>query len=137
MEEKNNTGGNSEKPREFSSIIKGVFIFFMVTSGLNCITKLVTNLMIGNTSLGIIMFICELANIFFLYVILQKKCWGLFALFGMLLIQIPLNIFMNCPDMDTIYISTFLRMAVFSIILLIPQNGLTGWAVLFGKDKHI
>ena len=85
MEEKNNTIGNSEKPRELSSIIKGVFIFFMITSGLNCITKLATNLMIENTSLGIIMFICELANIYFLYVILQKKSWGLFALFGMLL----------------------------------------------------
>lgn len=136
MEEKNNTSGNSEKPREFSSIIKGVFIFFMITSGLNCITKLATNLMIENTSLGIIMFICELANIYFLYVILQKKSWGLFALFGMLLIQIPINLFMNCPDMDTIYISTFLRMAVFSIILFIQKNGLSGWAVLFGKEKH-
>lgn len=136
MEEKNNSGGNSEKPREFSSIIKGVFIFFMVTSGLNCITKLATNLMIGNTSLGIAMFICELANIYFLYVILQKKSWGLIALFGMLLLQLPLNIFLNCPDMDEIYISTFVRMAVFSIILFIPKNGITGWTILFGEDKH-
>jgi len=136
MEEKNNAIGNTEKPREFSSIIKGVFIFFMITSGLNCITKFATNLMIENTSLGIIMFICELANIYFLYVILQKKSWGIFALFGMLLIQIPLNLIMNYPDMDTIYISTFLRMVVFSIILFIPKNGLTGWAVLFGKEKH-
>lgn len=136
MGKKNNTDRNSEKPREFSSIIKVVFIFFMITSGINCITKLVTNLMIGNTSLGILMFICELANIYFLYVILQKKTWGLFALFGMLLIQIPLNLIMNYPDMDTIYISTFLRMVVFSIILFIPKNGLTGWAVLFGKEKY-
>ena len=82
------------------------------------------------------MFICELANIYFLYVILQKKSWGLFALFGMLLIQIPINLFMNCPDMDTIYVSTLLRMAVFSIILFIQKNGLSGWAVLFGKEKH-
>lgn len=137
MEEKSNTGENSEKLREFSSIIKGVFIFFMVTSGLNCITKLATNLMLGNTSSGIIMFICELANIYFLYVILKKKSWGLIALFGMLLLQIPLNIFLKCPDMDKIYISTFLRMLVFSIILLIPKNGITGWVVLFGKVKHL
>lgn len=136
MEEKNNAGENSEKPREFSGIIKGVFIFFMVTSGLNCITKFATNLMIGNTSLGIIMLICELANIYFLYVILQKKSWGLIALFGILLLQIPLNIFLNCPDMDEIYISTFVRIVILSIILFIPKNGLAGWAVLFGKDKH-
>ena len=136
MEEKNKTGGNSKKPREFSSIIKGVFIFFMVTSGLNCITKFATNLMIGNILLGIIMFICELANIYFLCVILQKKSWGLIALYGMLLLQIPLNIFLNCPDMDKIYISAFVRIIIFSIILFIPKNGLTGWAVLFGKDKY-
>ena len=136
MEEKNSTGGNSEKPKEFSSIIKGVLIFFMVTSGLNCITKLATNLMMGNTSLGIIMFVCELANIYFIYVILQKKYWGLIAFFGMLLFQIPLNILLNCPDMNTIYISTFSRIIVFSIILLIPKNGITGWSILFGKDKH-
>ena len=137
MEEKNNTGENAEKPKEFSSIIKGVFIFFMVTSGLNCITKLATNLMMGNTPLGIIMFICELANIYFLYVILQKKNWGLIALFGMLLFQIPINILLNCPDMNAIYMSTFSRMLVFSIILLIPKNGITGWSILFGKDKHL
>ena len=83
------------------------------------------------------MFICELANIYFLYVILQKKSWGLIALFGMLLFQIPLNIFLKCPDMDTIYISAFLRIVVFSIILLIPKNGITGWAILFGKDMHL
>ena len=137
MEEKYNLAGNSEKPREFSNILKGVLIFFMVTSGLNCITKLATNLMIGNTPLGIFMFICELANIYFLYVILQKKYWGLIALFGMLLFQIPLNILLNCPDMTTIYISTFFRILVFSIILLIPKNGITGWSILFGKDKHL
>ncbi len=137
MEEKNNAGGNSEKLREFSNIIKGVFIFFMVTSGFNCITKLATNLTMGHTSLGIVMFICELANIYFIYVILQKKYWGLIAFFGMLLLQIPLNILLKCPDMDAIYISTFSRILVFSIILLIPKNGITGWSILFGKDKHL
>lgn len=137
MEEKNKTGGYSENPREFSSIIKGIFIFFMLTSGFNGITKFAINLMMGNTSLGIIMFICEMSNIYFLYVILQKKSWGLIAFFGMMLLQIPLNIFLECPDMDKIYISIFLRMLVFSLILLIPKNKITGWAILFGKEKHL
>jgi len=128
-------GESTRKPREYSSIVSGIFIFFMVTSGINCISKLLTNLVVGNIVLGIIMFVCEVANIYFLYAILQKKGWGIWALLGMLLLQIPLNLIIGCPDMESVYLSTFIRIAVFSLILLIPKKGVMAWSVLLSKGE--
>lgn len=120
---------------ELNSFVRGLFIFFLITSGINCLTKLLTNLGIGNTTLGIAMFICEVANCFFLYKMLKHKGWALLALFGMLLLQIPLNLALGNPDMQSVYISTFMRIIVFSVLLLIPKNGVTGWQVLFSQSS--
>jgi len=130
-EQDNNT---QKQPAEFNSVVRGIFIFLLITSAINCLTKLLTNLGLGNTTLGLIMFVMEAANCIFLYMMLQRKGWAVLALFGMLLLQIPLNLVLENPDMQSVYISTFLRIIVFSILLLIPKNGITGWQVLFEKN---
>ncbi len=122
--------------KDFNGIVKGLFVFFLATSAINSVSKLVTNLTWGNTSLGIIMFLCEAACCYFIYVMLQKKSWGLLALFGMLLLQIPLNLILGNPNMESVYISTFMRIGIFSLLLLIPKNKITGWSVFFGKQSQ-
>ena len=131
-EQENNT---PKQPAELNSVVRGIFIFFLVTSAINCLTKLLTNLGLGNTTLGLIMFVMEVANCVFLYMMLQRKGWAVLAFFGMLLLQIPLNLALGNPDMSSVYFSTFLRITVFSILLLIPKNGVTGWQVLFGQSS--
>lgn len=120
-------------PAELNSFVKGLFIFFLVTSAINCLTKFATNLVHGNITLGILMFVLEVACCIFLYMMIKHKGWAVLALFGVLLLQIPLNLSLGNPDMQTVYISTFLRIIVFSILLLIPKNGVMGWSVLFKK----
>ena len=137
MKSSNNSNASSRKPRELHGFIKGVLIYVMATSGFSSVTKLIANLASDNAILGVIMFACEVANICFAYAILKKKGWGVFALFGMLLAQIPFNLFLESSDMPYIYASTFIRIAVFSLILLIPKHGVTGWSVLFGKEKTL
>ena len=131
-EQENNT---PKQPAELNSVVRGIFIFFLITSAINCLTKLLTNLGLGNTTLGLIMFVMEVANCVFLYMMLQRKGWAVLAFFGMLLLQIPLNLALGNPDMQSVYISTFLRIIVFSVLLLIPKNGITGWQVLFEKNN--
>ena len=46
-------------PAELNSFVKGLFIFFLVTSAINCLTKFATNLVHGNITLGILMFVLE------------------------------------------------------------------------------
>lgn len=122
-----------KQPTELNGLVRGLFIFFLVTSAINCLTKFVTNLVHGNTSLGILMFVLEVACCIFLFMMLKHKGWAVLALFGVLLLQIPLNLSLGNPDMQTVYISTFLRIIVFSILLTIPKNGVMGWQVLFDK----
>jgi hypothetical protein len=131
----NNSNASSRAPRELHGFIKGVLIYVMATSGFSSVAKLTANLASDNAILGFIMFACEVANICFAYAILKKKGWGVVAFFGMLLSQIPFNLFLESPDMPYVYASTFIRIALFSLILLIPKNGVTGWSVLFGKEK--
>lgn len=119
----------------FHPIVRGIFIFFIITSAFSSISKLVTNLAFGNTFLGLFMFLCEAACCFFIYVMLQKKAWGLYALFGMLLLQIPLNLILGNQNMESVYISVFIRLAIFSLLLLVPKDKVTGWKLLFNKQE--
>ena len=74
-----------------------------------------------------------MVNVIFFIAILQKKSWGLLAFFGMLILQIPLNLIFGNAHVEDVAFSAFVRMAIMSLLFLIPKNGITGWRVLFPK----
>lgn len=138
MEEDKAIHQEQQQP-EFNGILKGLLILMLVSSIGQSISKLVQSLTLGtvSTGLAILMFALEMVNVVFFFAILRKKSWGLLAFFGMLILQIPLNLLLGNAHIEDVAFSAFIRIAIVSLLFLIPKNGITGWRVLFPKKEHI
>lgn len=122
--------------KQYRSIVSFIFLLMLIYGVVRSLLKFTSARILNeDISLSAFMFICEIANAVFLFAIMRKKKWGLIAFFIMLLAQIPINIIVGCEDMTSIVASTFVRIIIISLILLVKNDGYSGWNILFNSNS--
>ena len=120
---------------EFNGILTGLLVLMLISSIGHSLSKLVQSMIPGTsgTGLAVLMFVLEMVNVVFFIALLNRKAWGLWGFFGMMLLQIPLNLMLGNPRIGLVAFSAGIRIALISLLLLIPKKGVTAWRVLFPK----
>lgn len=117
---------------EFNAFLKGIFIFFIISSLIGSARKLFVGLMLEEYVVSLVSFIMELLGCAMMVVVLtKKKGWAMLVVFGLLLIQIPVNALLHAPNLSDIAMNVFIRMGILAGLLFLRKDGISGWKTLF------
>lgn len=120
---------------QYNKVLKVIMVLMMVSSGLNMLSELISNLIWENYILGITIFLLEAVNMVAFVMIYKHNLVGVFIFFSMMILDIIVNYMLCVSDMETIWISTISRAIIISSILLISKNGKSAWSVLISEYK--